>query len=84
MENEKVLKFKALVEKDPELKEKLRAAASVDEVIALAAESGVALDRSDFPEMPRQGELSAEELDKVAGGSIESDVCFYVGFLAYW
>lgn len=84
MENEKALKFKALVEADPELKEKVRTAKSVDEVMALAAEKGIIFDRSDFPEMPRQGELSAEELEKVAGGSVESDVCFYMGFLAFW
>ncbi len=53
---------------------KLKEAKSADEILVLAKESGVELDEEKakelFAELNASGELSDEELDKVAGGNI--------------
>lgn len=88
MEKEKILKFKAMADNDPELMEKLRAVKSVDEVIAIAAEYGVSIEKSDFAPMP-EGELDPEQLAKVSGGDLgdeilESTSCVLFGLAAIW
>ncbi len=55
-----------------ELTAKLKEAKSADEILALAKESGVELSEEKakelFAELNANGELSDDELDKVAGG----------------
>ena len=55
---------------------KLKEAKSADEILVLAKESGVELDEEKAKELFRQlnatGELSDDDLDKVAGGRIIS------------
>ena len=53
---------------------KLKGAKSADEILALAKENGIELDEEKakelFAELNASGELSDDELDKVAGGNI--------------
>ncbi len=53
---------------------KLKEAKSADEILALAKESGIELDEEKakelFAELNASGELSDDDLDKVAGGNI--------------
>ena len=55
-----------------ELITKLKGAKSADEILALAKESGIELDEENelFAELNASGELSDDDLDKVAGGNI--------------
>ena len=57
-----------------ELITKLKGAKSADEILALAKESGIELDEEKakelFAELNASGELSDDDLDKVAGGNI--------------
>ena len=62
-----------------ELIAKLKEAKSADEILALAKESGIELDEEKakelFSQLNASGELSDDDLDKVAGGKI---ICQYV------
>ena len=53
---------------------KLKEAKSADEILALAKENGIELDEEKakelFAELNASGELSDDDLDKVAGGNI--------------
>ena len=53
---------------------KLKGAKSADEILALAKESGIELSEEKakelFAELNASGEISDDELDKVAGGNI--------------
>ncbi len=53
-----------------ELIAKLKEAKSADEILALAKENGIELDEENelFAELNASGELSDDNLDKVAGG----------------
>ena len=65
--NENVEKFKEFAEKDPELMEKLKAAKSLDEIIAIASENGFTIDASDVvPDA--NDELNLDHLEAVSGG----------------
>ena len=65
--NENVEKFKEFAEKDPELMEKLKAAKSLDEIIAIASENGFTIDASDVvPDA--DGDLNLDDLEAVSGG----------------
>ena len=62
-----------------ELIAKLKEAKSADEILALAKESGIELDEEKakelFSQLNASGELSDDDLDKVAGEKI---ICQYV------
>ena len=74
--NENVEKFKEFAEKDPELMEKLKAAKSLDEIIAIASENGFTIDASDVvPDA--NGELNLDDLEAVSGG--HSGECYDTG-----
>lgn len=65
--------FLELIEKNPELKEKVRnldKTGTVSDMIELAAQYGVTLTEADFAKPG--GEISDEELNAVAGGSGDS------------
>ncbi len=57
-----------------ELIAKLKEAKSSDEILALAKENGIELDEEKakelFSQLNASGEMSDEDLDKVAGGNI--------------
>jgi len=87
--NENVEKFKEFAEKDPELMEKLKAAKSLDEIIAIASENGFTIDASDVvPDA--DGDLKLDDLEAVSGGQIGecSDhgkaMCDQIIFIAEW
>ena len=74
--NENVEKFKEFAEKDPELMEKLKAAKSLDEIIAIASENGFTIDASDVvPDA--DGDLNLDDLEAVSGG--QSGQCYDTG-----
>ena len=74
--NENVEKFKEFAEKDPELMEKLKAAKSLDEIIALASENGFTIDASDVvPDA--NDELNLDDLEAVSGG--QNGECYDLG-----
>ena len=74
--NENVEKFKEFAEKDPELMEKLKAAKSLDEIIAIASENGFTIDASDVvPDA--NDELNLDDLEAVSGG--QSGDCYDLG-----
>lgn len=57
----------------PEQLAKVKSAKSIEELLAMAKESGITLSEEEagkyFVEMHKEGELSDEELENVAGGS---------------
>lgn len=86
---ENVEKFKEFAEKDPELMEKLKAAKSLDEIIAIASENGFTIDASDVvPDA--DGDLNLDDLEAVSGGQIGQcndhgkRACEDIIFVAEW
>ncbi len=68
-----------------ELIAKLKEAKSADEILALAKENGIELSEEKakelFAELNASGELSDDDLDKVAGGNIfDKFLEFFGGF----
>ena len=87
--NENVEKFKEFAEKDPELMEKLKAAKSLDEIIAIASENGFTIDASDVvPDA--DGDLNLDDLEAVSGGRYGGCgdhgkmACVQLLFIAEW
>ena len=85
--NENVEKFKEFAEKDPELMEKLKAAKSLDEIIAIASENGFTIDASDVvPDA--DGELNLDDLEAVSGGGecydLGEHACAQLFSIAEW
>lgn len=70
---------------DKKLIEQAKSAKSVEELLSLAKDAGVAMDEENakqlFAQLNRQGELADEELDSVAGGGCnnKSDGLGYLG-----
>ena len=73
--------LKAFVEKvkaDTILQEKLKAAADVDAVVAIAKEAGFSVSAGDLKSA--QSEISEEELEGVAGGKLEGPPSCVAGY----
>ena len=66
MSEEQLKAFLEKVKKDTNLQEKLKAAADVDAVVAIAKETGFSISADDLKSA--QSEISEEELESVAGG----------------
>ena len=67
MSEEQLKSFLEKVKTDTGLKEKLKAAADSDAVLAIAKEAGFSISADDLKNA--QSELSEEELEGVAGGA---------------
>ena len=68
MSQEQLKAFLEAVKADAELQEKLKAAADVDAVVAIASAAGFVITADDLKKA--QTEVSEEELEGVAGGAI--------------
>ena len=68
MSEEQLKAFLEKVQGDTSLQEKLKAAADADAVAAIAKEAGFSISADDLKNS--QSELSEEELEGVAGGSL--------------
>lgn len=73
--------FIEMVKNDKELGERVRKAASFDEVIAIAAEKGIKIPAADIHGALQPREISASELDSLAGGreecgSASTTICY--------
>ncbi len=68
MSREQLKAFLEKVKADTSLQEKLKAAADADAVLAIATEAGFSISADDLTKAP--SEISEEELEGVAGGSI--------------
>ncbi len=68
MSKEQLKAFLAKVKGDTSLQEKLKAAADADAVAAIAKEAGFSISADDLKNA--QSELSDEELEGVAGGTL--------------
>ena len=74
MSEEQLKAFLEKVKADTSLQEKLQAAADSDAVLAIAKEAGFMISADDLKNA--QSEISEEELEGAAGGSVN---CFHVG-----
>ena len=72
MSEEQLKAFIEKVQGDTSLQEKLKAAADSDAVLAIAKDAGFSISADDLKNA--QSEISDEELEGVAGGTI---VCFF-------
>ena len=81
MSEEQLKAFLEKVKADTSLQEKLKAAADVDAVLAIAKEAGFIITANDLTKP--QSELSEQELEGVAGGDQKGDLVmgFVCGFL---
>ena len=68
MSEEQLKAFLEKVKTDTSLQEKLKAAADANAVVAIAKEAGFSISADDLTKA--QSELSEEELEGVAGGTI--------------
>ena len=73
MSEEQLKAFLEKVKADTSLQEKLQAAADSDAVLAIAKEAGFMISADDLKNA--QSEISEEELEGAAGGSVN---CFHV------
>ena len=73
MSEEQLKAFLEKVKADTSLQEKLKAAADSDAVLAIAKEAGFMISADDLKNA--QSEISEEELEGAAGGSVN---CFHV------
>ena len=73
MSEEQLKAFLGKVKADTSLQEKLKAAADSDAVLAIAKEAGFMISADDLKNA--QSEISEEELEGAAGGSVN---CFHV------
>ncbi len=71
MSEEQLKAFLEKVKADASLQEKLKAAADVEAVIAIAKVAGFTITSNDLSET--QSEMSEEELEAVAGGKCEQN-----------
>ena len=69
MSEEQLKAFLEKVKADAGLQEKLKSAANVDAVVAIAKEAGFVISADDIKQA--QAEVSEEELESVAGGGEE-------------
>ena len=74
MSEEQLKSFLEKVKTDTSLQERLKAAADVDAVLAIAKEAGFNISTADLAKA--QSELSEEELEGVAGGSLSARDCY--------
>ena len=74
MSRDQLNAFLEKVKADPNLQEKLKAAADVDAVVSIAEEVGFSISGDDLKNA--QSELSDEELEGVAGGA-HTDACVW-------
>ena len=77
MSEEQLKAFLEKVKGDTSLQEKLKAAADANAVIAIAKEAGFSISADDLTKA--QFELSDEELEDVAGGTIITAIPFIIG-----
>ena len=77
MSEEQLKAFQEKVQGDTSLQEKLKAAADADAVAAIAKEAGFSISSDDLAKA--QSELSEEELEGVAGGTLILAVPFIIG-----
>ena len=68
MSQEQLKAFLEKVKGDTSLQEKLKAAADADAVVSIAKEAGFSISADDLKKA--QSELSEEELEGVAGGTV--------------
>ena len=73
MSEEQLKSFLEKVKTDTGLKEKLKAAADSDAVLAIAKEAGFSISADDLKNA--QSEISKEGLEGVAGGSALLELC---------
>ena len=73
MSEEQLKAFVEKVKADTSLQEKLKAAADVDAVVAIAKKAGFSVSAGDLKSA--QSEISEEELEGVAAGSPVGSVC---------
>ena len=74
MSEEQLKVFLAKVKGDTTLQEKLKSAADVDAIVAIAKAAGFAITSEEFASNPQ--ELSAEELEYISGGiGLSVQVC---------
>ena len=73
MSEEQLKAFLEKVKADTSLQEKLKAAADIDAVVAIAKEAGFSISADEFGNAQSENlELSGEELEGVAGGCVLS------------
>ena len=77
MSEEQLKAFLEKVQGDTSLQEKLKAAADTNAVAAIAKEAGFSISADDLTKA--QSELSDEELEDVAGGTLIFAVPFIIG-----
>ena len=77
MSEEQLKAFLEKVKGDTSLQEKLKAAADADAVAAIAKEAGFSISVDDLTKA--QSELSDQELESVAGGTLILAVPFIIG-----
>ena len=77
MSEEQLKAFLEKVKADTSLQEKLKAAADADAVTAIAKEEGFSISADDLTKA--KSELSEEELEGVAGGTLILAVPFIIG-----
>ena len=70
MSEEQLKAFLVKVKGDTSLQEKLKAAANADAVAAIAKEAGFSISADDLTMKKAQSEISEEELEGVAGGTL--------------
>ena len=68
MSEEQLKAFLENVKGETSLQEKLKAADDIDAVVAIAKEAGFSISTEDFKKA--QSEVSKEELEKAAGGTL--------------
>ena len=76
MSEEQLKAFLEKVKADTSLQEKLKAAADSDAVLAIAKEAGFAITAEDIQSMQSATDLSDDELEGVAGGNLETALCY--------
>jgi len=77
MSEEQLKAFLEKLKADTSLQEKLKAAADSDAVLAIAKEAGFMVSVDDLKSV--QSEISEEELENLAGGTVLTFYCFTFG-----
>ena len=77
MSDEQLKAFLEKVKADTSLQDKLKAAADSDAVLAIAKDAGFSISADDLKNA--QSEVSEEELENVAGGTVMTFYCFTFG-----
>ena len=85
MSEEQLKAFLEKVKTETSLQEKLKTAADIEAVVAIAKEAGFMIWAVEFKKA--QSEISEEELENVSGGNIDKalgGICYYFGELTIW